>query len=238
MEENVTTDGHTSLWTEGRTCHSLVRQSNFLEQDGSSSSLHICPSVPLLSNPRITNSRKLEKAPKYGGPVRTHVFLVGVCGGLKDKRVDKKGRRKGWWRQRCYVTPTGSALNFFGLPTYSQAGLGHKGLREWAEGGWGKVEKKEGKFCDILIRESREWAGDLETLNSSCLLKSRTLFFSFYSVPQPLVHLFLFFFSLFLMFLLQFVLILASFVVYHHHHHHHQCHYHHPHHHSRQTEAA
>lgn len=180
----------------------------------------------------------MEKAPKYGGPVRTHVFLVGVCGGLKDKRVDKKGRRKGWWRQRCYVTPTGSALNFFGLPTYSQAGLGHKGLREWAEGGWGKVEKKEGKFCDILIRESRERAGDLETLNSSCLLKSRTLFFSFYSVPQPLVHLFLFFFSLFLMFLLQFVLILASFVVYHHHHHHHQCHYHHPHHHSRQTEAA
>lgn len=132
-------------------------------------------------------------------------WWVCVCGGLRDTHVDKKGSlgRKRWWRQRSYVTPPGSALNF---PTCLPTARPAWATRDWenrqraGEGRW----RRKGKFCDILIRESRERAGDLETLNSSCLLKSRTLFFIFYSVPQPLVHLFFFspfswcsFFSLF-----------------------------------------
>lgn len=127
--------------------------------------------------------------------MRTNVVLVGV------RRTERQanGRERKPWEEKMVKAEelrnaTGIRTELFGLPTYSQASLGHEGLREWAEGGRGKVEKKEGKFCDILIRESREQTGDLETLNSSCLLKSRTLFFIFYSVPQPLVHLFFPFF--------------------------------------------
>lgn len=43
-------------------------------------------------------------------------------------------------RQRSYITAPGSTQNFFGLPTYSQAGLRHEGLREWVrEGGEERV---------------------------------------------------------------------------------------------------
>lgn len=89
----------------------------------------------------------------------------------------------------------------FGLLTSCQAGLGHKGLREWAREDGG--EERE-KIWDILIRESREQAGDLETLNSSCLLKSRTFFFYFLFCSTA-THSVIFPFSDVFFFLLQFV---------------------------------
>ncbi len=45
-------------------------------------------------------------------------------------------------RQRSYITPPGSTQNFFGLPTYSQAGLRHKRLRETGEGRWRRKSEK------------------------------------------------------------------------------------------------
>lgn len=170
MKEDVMTDGDTSSLTERRTCHSRVKQSYFLKRDNSSSStlhlsLRICPSVPSWSDPEYLTLSLDKETPKYG--------CVHDCGTHKQRGKRSLGRRRRW-RQRSYVTPLGSTLNFFGLPTYSQAGLGHKELKEWVredERRWRR------KFWDILIRERREWAGDSETLNSSCLLKSRTFFF-------------------------------------------------------------
>lgn len=129
---------------------------------------------------------------------------------------------------RRYLTLPGSTLNSLAcLATVRPA---------WAaaawENGWGR--KREGGergeyFGDILIRENMERAGDLK-LNSSCLEVKDPVFvfiFIFYSVP--LIHSSP---SLPWCSFLQFVLLLASIVVYPH-----QSHYR-PHRHSNQSEAA
>lgn len=79
------------------------------------------------------------------------------------------GGKDGKGKESC-VTASGSRLNFSSClraPRRDEERAGEGREETWCE------------ICDILIRENCERAGDLETPNSSCLLKSRT--FPFFS---------------------------------------------------------
>lgn len=77
--------------------------------------------------------------------MRRNSLLVGVS------RTDRRTHGQEDGQKDDYVTPTRTQTELF-LPTYSQTGLGHEGLRT----GRGQVrEKKEGIF-DILMRVGSE----------------------------------------------------------------------------------
>lgn len=116
----------------------------FLQWDNSSPStlhlsLHVCLSVCLTLRGPILNIQPLhldKGTPKYGGQVRTNNGLVGVW--RTERCVSGEERMPGEERmlkaeELCNAARIHTEL--FGLPTSCQAGLGHKGLREWVREG-------------------------------------------------------------------------------------------------------
>lgn len=97
--------------------------------------------------------------------------LVGACW---TETLTSEEERKRWQEKMAKAE---ELRNTAGIhtellrPAYFQPGRPW-GTERMDEGVWGMKEWKS----DILIRKSRERADELQTQNSSCLLKSRTFF--------------------------------------------------------------
>ncbi len=62
-----------------------------------------------------------------------------VCGGLRHtSEEERKPGEEKMVKAEELRNATRIHTKLFGLPTYSQAGLGHKGLREWVRVGEGR----------------------------------------------------------------------------------------------------
>lgn len=122
-----------------------VKQSNFLKKDSSSpSSLHlslcICPSAPPWSDPEYLTPAIGQRNSQIWKPSKDKCF--GGCVEDWETQEERKCREEKMVKAEELRNTTRIHTELFGLPTYSQAGPGHEGLREWVRAGAGwKIEK-------------------------------------------------------------------------------------------------